>query len=221
MPIIKGLDKLVKYNDRSIKDLTTTPTAAGGGGAGALVHIKTLTASGDSTLSFVNGTDGVVLDDTYPIYKFEFINIHPSGSGSEFMVGFRDGGTNFDATNTCTIYYGYNFENDAGTAFEYNTSEDNAQVAGFQKLTGAAQIGTDNDESASGEMTLFNPSSTTFVKHFISNVNYVSDDADPHFVSNYVAGYCNVTAAIDAVQFKLDTNNIQLGTIKLYGISDS
>jgi len=70
-------------------------------------------------------------------------------------------------------------------------------------------------------MTLFNPSSTTFVKHFISNVNYVSDDADPHFVSNYVAGYCNVTAAIDAVQFKLDTNNIQLGTIKLYGISDS
>ena len=91
MPIIKGLDKLVKYNDRSIKDLTTTPTAAGGGGAGALVHIKTLTASGDSTLSFVNGTDGVVLDDTYPIYKFEFINIHPSGSGSEFMVGFRDG----------------------------------------------------------------------------------------------------------------------------------
>ena len=221
MPIIKGLDKLVKYNDRSIKDLTTTPTAAGGGGAGALVHIKTLTASGDSTLSFVNGTDGVVLDDTYPIYKFEFINIHPSGSGSEFQVGFRDGSTAYDATNTTTIWYAYNFENDAGTAFEYNTSEDNAQVAGFQKLTGAAQIGTDNDESASGEMTLFNPSSTTFVKHFISNVNYVSDDADPHFVSNYVAGYCNVTAAIDAVQFKLDTNNIQLGTIKLYGISDS
>ena len=221
MPIIKGLDKLVKYNDRSIKDLTTTPTAAGGGGAGALVHIKTLTASGDSTLSFVNGTDGVVLDDTYPIYKFEFINIHPSGSGSEFQVGFRDGSTAYDATNTTTIWYAYNFENDAGTAFEYNTSEDNAQVAGFAKITGAAQIGTDNDESGSGEMFLFNPSSTTFVKHFISNVNYVSDDADPHFVSNYVAGYCNVTAAIDAVQFKLDTNNIQLGTIKLYGISDS
>jgi len=188
---------------------------------GSMTLIKTLTASNSATLSFVHGSGGVVLDNTYPIYKFEFINIHPSGSGSEFQVGFRDGGTNFDATNTCTIWYAYNFENDAGTAFEYNTSEDNAQVAGFQKLTGAAQIGTDNDESASGEMTLFNPSSTTFVKHFISNVNYVSDDADPHFVSNYVAGYCNVTAAIDAVQFKLDTNNIQLGTIKLYGISDS
>jgi len=188
---------------------------------GSMTLIKTLTASNSATLSFVHGSGGVVLDNTYPIYKFEFINIHPSGSGSEFQVGFRDGGTNFDATNTCTIWYAYNFENDAGTAFEYNTSEDNAQVAGFQNLTGAAQIGTDNDESASGEMTLFNPSSTTFVKHFISNVNYVSDDADPHFVTNHVAGYCNVTAAIDAVQFKLDTNNIQLGTIKLYGISDS
>jgi len=188
---------------------------------GSMTLIKTLTASNSATLSFVHGSGGVVLDNTYPIYKFEFINIHPSGSGSEFQVGFRDGSTAYDATNTTTIWYAYNFENDAGTAFEYNTSEDNAQVAGFQNLTGAAQIGTDNDESASGEMTLFNPSSTTFVKHFISNVNYVSDDADPHFVSNYVAGYCNVTAAIDAVQFKLDTNNIQLGTIKLYGISDS
>ena len=188
---------------------------------GSMTLIKTLTASNSATLSFVHGSGGVVLDNTYPIYKFEFINIHPSGSGSEFQVGFRDGGTNFDATNTCTIWYAYNFENDAGTAFEYNTSEDNAQVAGFQKLTGAAQIGTDNDESASGEMTLFNPSSTTFVKHFISNVNYVSDDGDTHFVTNHVGGYCNVTAAIDAVQFKLDTNNIASGVIKLYGIKDS
>ena len=188
---------------------------------GSMTLIKTLTASNSATLSFVHGSGGVVLDNTYPIYKFEFINIHPSGSGSEFQVGFRDGSTAYDATNTTTIWYAYNFENDAGTAFEYNTSEDNAQVAGFQKLTGAAQIGTDNDESASGEMTLFNPSSTTFVKHFISNVNYVSDDGDPHFVTNHVGGYCNVTAAIDAVQFKLDTNNIASGVIKLYGIKDS
>jgi len=188
---------------------------------GSMTLIKTLTASNSATLSFVHGSGGVVLDNTYPIYKFEFINIHPSGSGSEFQVGFRDGSTAYDATNTTTIWYAYNFENDAGTAFEYNTSEDNAQVAGFQKLTGAAQIGTDNDESASGEMTLFNPSSTTFVKHFISNVNYVSDDGDTHFVTNHVGGYCNVTAAIDAVQFKLDTNNIASGVIKLYGIKDS
>jgi len=188
---------------------------------GSLVHIKTLTASSSATLSFVHGTDGVVLDSTYPIYKFEFINIHPSGGGSEFMVGFRDGGTDYDATKTTTVFYTYHMEDDSATTLTYNSSEDLAQSTAFQKLTTAAQIGTDNDESASGSMTLFNPSSTTFVKHFISNVNYVSDDATTHFVSNYVAGYCNVTAAIDAVQFKLDTNNMQFGTIKLYGIKDS
>ena len=221
MPIIKGLDKLIKYNDRSIKDLTTTPAAAGGGGTGALVHIKTLTASGDTTLSFVNGTDGVVLDDTYPIYKFEFINIHPSGAGSEFQVGFRDGDTAYDATKTTTVFYSYHMENDSNTTLTYNTSEDLAQSTAFQDLTVASQIGTDNDESASGEMILFNPSSTTFVKHFMSQTNYVADDAVTLGVNSYVAGYCNVTAAIDAVQFKLDTNDMQFGTIKLYGIKDS
>ena len=188
---------------------------------GSMTLIKTLTASNSATLSFVHGSGGVVLDNTYPIYKFEFINIHPSGSGSEFQVGFRDGSTAYDATNTTTIWYAYNFENDAGTAFEYNTSEDNAQVAGFAKITGAAQIGLDNDESASGSMLLFNPSSTVFVKHFISRVNFVSNDGDPHFVSNHVAGYVNVTAAIDAVQFKMASGNISTGIIKLYGIKDS
>jgi hypothetical protein len=188
---------------------------------GSMVHIKTLTASGDTTLSFVNGTDGVVLDDTYPIYKFEFINIHPSGAGSEFQVGFRDGGTDYDATKTTSVFYSYHMENDSATTLTYNTSEDLAQSTAFQDLTVASQIGTDNDESASGQMYLFNPSSTTFVKHFMSETNYVADDAITLGVNCHVAGYCNVTAAIDAVRFQLDTNNIQSGTIKLYGIKDS
>ena len=191
-------------------------------GLGSMVLIKTIAiTSAVGTVSFVNGASGVVLDSTYPIYKFELTNIHPSGGGSELMVGFRDGSTAYDATNNTSMYYTYNFENDSAATLDYNSSEDNAQVAGFAKITGAAQIGTDNDESASGEMFLFNPSSTVFVKHFLSHVNYVSDDANTHFVSNFVGGYVNVTAAIDAVQFKLDTNNISTGIIKLYGIKDS
>jgi hypothetical protein len=197
--------------------------AASGGGGGVWTLIKTLTASSSSTLSFVNGTDGVVLDSTYPIYRFSFINIHPSAGGSEFQVGFRDGGTDYDATKTTTVFYAYHFEGDQATAFEYNTSEDLSQSTAFQDLTVASQIGTDNDECASGSMTLFNPSSTTFAKHFMSRINYVDDTADPAPISIVcnVAGYCNVTAAIDAVQFKLDTNNIQSGKIKLYGMKDS
>jgi len=212
---------LVKYNDRSLRNLTTVPAAVTGNSPGALVHIKTLTASSSSTLSFVDGSDSVVLDNTYPIYKFEFINIHPSGSGSEFQVGFRDGGTDYDATKTTTAFYAYHAEDDSATTLTYNTSEDLAQSTAFQDLTVASQIGTDNDESASGYMYLFNPSSTTFVKHFMSETNYASDDGTPFSMNCYIAGYCNVTAAIDAVQFKLDTNNIQSGTIKLYGIKDS
>jgi hypothetical protein len=200
---------LVKHNNNSISSITTPGSLA----QGKMTLISSQTASDSASISFTSG-----IDSTYPIYKFEFINIHPSGAGSEFQVGFRDGGTDYDATKTTTVFYAYHMEDDSATTLTYNSSEDLAQSTAFQDLTTAAQIGTDNDESASGEMYLFNPSSTTFVKHFISNVNYVSDDATTHFVTNYVAGYCNVTAAIDAVQFKLDTNNIQSGTIKLYGI---
>jgi len=190
-------------------------------GLGAQVLIKTIAiTSAVGTVSFVNGASGVVLDSTYPIYKFELTNIHPSAA-SEFQVGFRDGSTAYDATNTTSMWYVYHFENDSAVALDYNSSEDNAQVAGFAKITGAAQIGLDNDESASGSMLLFNPSSTVFVKHFISRVNFVSNDGDPHFVSNHVAGYVNVTAAIDAVQFKMASGNISTGIIKLYGIKDS
>ena len=190
---------------------------------GAMIHIKTLTASSSGTLSFVHGASSVVLDNTYKEYMFIFSSMHPATDSAHFQVGFRDGGTDYDATKTTTVFYAYHFEGDQGTAFEYNTSEDLAQSTAFQDLTVASQIGTDNDECASGEMTLFNPSSTTFVKHFMSRINYVDDTSDPSPISVvcHVAGYCNVTAAIDAVQFKLDTNDMQFGTIKLYGILDS
>ena len=89
---------------------------------GSMVLIKTLTASSSSTLSFVHGSNGVVLDNTYPAYKFVFINIHPSGAGSEFQVGFRDGGTDYDATKTTTVFYAYHFEGDQATTLDYNTS---------------------------------------------------------------------------------------------------
>jgi len=208
---------LVKYNNNSISAVSSVASMP----SGALVPIKTLTASSSSTLSFVHGSSDVVLDSTYPIYLFKFINIHPSGAGSEFQVGFRDGGTDYDATKTTTAFYSYHAENDSATTLTYNSSEDLAQSTAFQNLTVASQIGIDNDESASGQMYLFNPSSTTFVKHFMSETNYASNDDPPFSMNCYIAGYCNVTAAIDAVQFKLDTNNIQSGTIKLYGIKDS
>ena len=209
---------LVKYNNNSLSSVTSAARFP----SGAMAHIKTLTASSSSTLSFVDGSSDVVLDSTYPIYLFKFINIHPSGGGSEFQVNFSaDTGSNYNVTKTTTAFYAYHREDGGSTTFTYNSSEDLAQSTAFQDLTVASQIGTDNDESASGSMFLYSPSSTTFVKHFISETNYVSDDSTPFSMNCYIAGYANTTSAIDAVRFQLDTNNMQSGTIKLYGIKDS
>ena len=204
---------LVKYNNNSISAVTSAASIP----SGAMTLIKTLTASSSSTLSFVDGSSDVVLDSTYPIYKFEFINMHPATNNVGFSVNFRDGGTSYDATKTTTAFRAYNAENNEGAALEYETGRDLAQSTSAQKLT--TSTGNDNDKSVSGTLHLFNPSSTTFVKHFIAQVSTLS--SDNYNYNNFTAGYCNVTAAIDGVQFTMSSGNIDAGTIKLYGIKDS
>ena len=185
---------------------------------GSMTHIKTLTASSSATLSFVHGTDGVVLDSTYPIYKFEFINIHNSAE-SIFQVNFRDGGTAYDATKTTTYFYAYAAENDGEAGLIYSAADDLAQSTDPQRI--ARSYGIENDESISGELILYNPSSTVSVKHFISSGNYVDVSGSPLSIRFQIGGYCNVTAAIDGVQFSCASGNIDAGKIKLYGIKDS
>ena len=216
---------LTKYNYNSF-DVTpmASSTLAFNSGAnglttmspGAMTLIKTLTASSDSTLSFVDGASDVVLDNTYPIYKFVFTNVHPETDAQRFTVNFRDGGSNYDATKTTTRFLAYHTEGDS-TGLSYETGEDVAQGTGVQNLTGG--LGNGNDESASGELWLFNPSSTTYMKHFIARTNYYHKDNGSEDV--FVAGYCNVTAAIDGVQFAMASGDIDAGTFKLYGIKDS
>ena len=204
---------LVKYNNNSISAVTSAAAIP----SGAMTLIKTLTASSSSTLSFVDGSSDVVLDNTYPIYLFKFINMHPATNGVDFSVGFRDGGTDYDAVKTTTSFYAYHRENDETPALGYSTGTDLAQSTAFEQL--GADTGNDNDQCHSGEMYLFNPSSTTFVKHFISVGN--SMHADDYMQNHYHAGYINTATAIDAVQFKFSSGNTDSGTIKLYGIKDS
>jgi len=184
---------------------------------GAMTLIKTLTASSSGTLSFVNGASGVVIDGTYKEYVFKIINIHPSASAS-FLVGFRDGGSNYDATKTTTYFRAYHQENAGGGVLAYDASFDHANQTGFQDLTADSVI-ADNDSGISGTLQLFGPSSTTFVKHFMANINSIKAGSSPEMKDSYTAGYCNVTAAIDGVQFKFDSGNIDSGIIKMYGIT--
>ena len=189
---------------------------------GAMTLIKTLTASSDSTLSFVHGSSDVVLDSTYPVYLFKFINVHPSSTdvnGESFKFNFSvDSGSNYNVSKTSTHFYAIHTEADS-TAFGYYAGGDLANGTGDQILT--AELGGGNDESVSGELYLFNPSSTTFVKNFISRVSeYRASDG---VANNYVSGYGNTTSAINAVQFSMirSGETIQSGTFKLYGIKDS
>ena len=180
---------------------------------GALTHIKTLTASSSSDLTFVHGSASVVLDGTYKEYIFKYYDIHPSAN-SMLSVNFRDGGTNYDATKTSTFFEAYQNEAGTSTSLAYVTDYDLAQSTGIQRL---GYVGTENDESLAGTMHVFDPASTTFVKHFMSEVHgYHSSDLA---INTFVSGYCNVTAAIDGVQFSMNTGNIDSGTIKLYGVS--
>ena len=184
--------------------------------SGKMTLIKTLTASSSATLSFVDGAASVVLDGTYDEYVFKFYDIHPSTSGGQLTINFRDGDSAYDATKTTTVFDAYHKEDGSSPALAYNTSKDLAQSTSAQILT--VDTINDNDASTSGIVTLYNPSSTTFVKHFIGDSQGMGDGSPPYSHRRIVAGYANVTAAIDGVQFAMSSGNIDSGVIKLYGI---
>jgi len=185
------------------------------GAAGCLRLIKTLTASSDGNLSFVDGSSDVVFDSTYKEYLFIFNDIHPSASDPNF--GFQvDTGTNtsYNQTITSTYFAGYHTEDGGTAALAYITGQDQGQGSGFQTL--ADQIGNGNDESCAGYLHIFNPSSATFVKHFIARCQgYNGSD---YSTDLYCSGYFNTATALTRVQFKFSSGDIDAGTIQLFGV---
>ena len=194
-------------DDRSMASITSLPSGVSGS---SLVLISEQTASSSANITFDSG-----IDSTYKEYIFKFIDIHMATSDASLTVNFRDGGSNYDATKTTTFFRTYHHEGGSAQALTYSTSADLAQSTGVQKLSKSG-IGNDDDHSACGIVQLFDPSNTTFVKHFLSNCHvYHKDDYSQRLL---VAGYANVTAAIDGVQFGSSSGNIDAGTIKMYGV---
>jgi len=189
--------------------------AMSAGFGGAMTFIKKLTASSSGTLSFVDGSSSVVLDNTYKEYLFTFNNMHPATDMVDFQFQVNSsGGSGFNETITSTYFRAYHTEAD-GTGFGYYSGGDLAQGTGFQMLSD--DWGNANDESLSGYLRFFNPSSTTFVKHFEGRIIQVHGDEAAW--TGRMAGYINTTSAIDEVQFKASSGNIDAGDICLYGIS--
>tara|TARA_Y100000004_G_scaffold110212_1_gene123632 strand:+ start:1935 stop:2540 length:606 start_codon:yes stop_codon:yes gene_type:complete len=199
---------LLFAKNNSLSAVTQLPASVSGGG---LNLISTQTASDSASISFTSG-----LDSTYKEYIFRFYDIHPATDSQDFQFqGNASGGSGYNETMTTTHFLAQHAEDDSYSSLEYSGSRDLAQSTSFATLSGG--VGNDNDQSLSGFLHLFNPSSTTFIKHFMSNVQ-ISQSSN-YSVNSYSAGYFNTTSAIDEIQFKFASGNIDAGTIKLYGVT--
>ena len=198
---------IVKLNNRGVKNATAFGSITG---LGNLVFISRSTASSSASVSITSG-----ISSTYKEYIFMFNNIHPA-SASNFTFNLSaDSGSNYNVTKTTSVFYYYHQESGSDAGGGYVTSLDLAQSTAYQPL---GNIEADNDTSLSGVLHLFEPSSTTFVKHFVSRVNVVYPATTDYTSDYYIAGYGNTTSAIDAIDFKMASGNIDSGTIDMYGV---
>ena len=174
-----------------------------------LIQTQTLSSAADS-IDFTSN-----IDSTYKEYIFKYTNIHPA-SVAQLSINFRDGSTAFDASKASTAINPYHVENDSAATVIYRTAWDLANSTSDQII--AQELGNGADESANGYLCLFEPSSTTFVKHFIGVTDYYQQFGGGGPFQVYYAGYCNTTTAIDGVTFKMSSGQIESGTIKMYGV---
>lgn len=185
------------------------PFSSNATGTGSLTLISSQTASASSSISFTSG-----IDSTYDEYVFKFIDCHPSSDSVNFTFNLSsDGGSNYNVTKTTTLFHAEHAESDSDATLTYRTGEDLAQSSAYQYL---GYQGADNDQVICGELKLFSPSSTTYVKHFIAKI---SNQHPSDYARNiYMAGYGNTTSAINAIDFKFSSGNIDDGTILMYGV---
>jgi len=194
-------------NDKSMSNITALPS---GVSAKSLILLSTQTASSSAAISFTSN-----IDSTYKEYVFKFIDIHPATNDANFSFNMSaDSGSNYNVTKTTTFFKANHDEAGSSTDLSYYTSGDIAQGTGFQNIS--MGVGSDNDQCTVGYLHLFDPSSTTFVKHFITRT-HTTESSDIAW-SGFTAGYGNTTSAVDAVQFKFSSGNVDAGTIKMYGV---
>ena len=199
---------LLFAKNNSLSAVTALPASVSGGG---LNLISSQTASSSATISFTSG-----IDSTYDQYIFKFININAGTSDTRLeLKGSTNTGSSYGITKTTTAFQVSHGEDDSYTAFAYVTSSDLAQSTSGQRILNQG-MGNSADDNLSGEMFLFNPSSTSFVKHFI--IRTIQNDKNPGANDSFIAGYFNTTSAIDAIQFAQSSGNFN-GTIKLYGVT--
>ena len=183
---------------------------AGTSAAGDVVLIQSQTASSDATINFTSG-----IDSTYGEYIFRFYNIHPETDSQAFTFqGSIDGGSNYNVAMTTSNFRAGHREGDTFAAVGYKTDQDQAQGTAYQNFI--YDIDNDADSNTAGELHIFNPASTTFVKHFYARFSGLYSSAGNF--DSYTAGYFNTTSAINAISFKFASGDIDVGTLKMWGV---
>ena len=196
---------LIKLKNNALNNLTSFEGSAS---LGDMVFISSATASSSASIEFSLGS--------YKEYKFFFVNMHPSVDEATFQFNFStDSGSNYNVTKTTTAFRAYHDEGNTATALAYHPQQDLAQSTGFQTI--GFGIGFDNDQSLSGSMSVFNPSSATFVKHFMSNSNLYEDGN--FSIQQFIAGYANTTSALTNIKFQMASGNIDDGKILMFGLN--
>ena len=200
---------IVTLNNRALKDATAVGTTTG---LGNLVFISRATASSSSSLSITSG-----IDSTYKEYIFFFNNMHPATDNVSFQFNGTDDTSShsFDITKTTTAFQAYHSESDAEASLGYRGNDDVAQGTGYHTLMN--QVSNDADANIAGYLHLFEPSNTTFVKHFLARIS--GNNEDNHAQDGFSGGYFNTTAAITGLDFKFSSGNIDSGTIDMYGVN--
>jgi len=203
---------LVKHNNNSLTNITALPSAVP---TGKMTLLSTATASSSASLSF----DSTYINSDYLIYKFEFINIHLANNDISFQMNFStDNGSSYNVAKTTTYFRARHSENGSTADLAYTGGFDLAQGTGNQVLADSIQT-TSSDESICGTFQLFNPSSTAYVKHFLSRFSSYAAIGSGE-IEVHCAGYGNTTSAINAIKFVAESGNIDAGQIKLYGLAN-
>lgn len=200
---------LIKLKNNALDNLTSF---TGSASLGDMVFISSATASSSASIEFDLGS--------YKEYKFFFVNMHPQNNNVNLTLNFStDSGSNYNVTKTTTFFRAYHLEDNSDAGLGYVASCDLAQSTGEQFITETLGLSNENDSSLSGELSIFNPSSTTYVKHFISNINHTKIGDSMVSINAYMAGYANTTSALTNIRFKMGSGNIDDGKILMFGLN--
>ena len=171
--------------------------------------LSTTVASGDMTIEITD------LTNEYAMYKFVWTGLAPATESTTklFMRTDSDNGASFDAGTSDYAWSNHRISMTGSPAHDPEGDNSDSEM----QINGNDALGTNANELMDIEITCFNPSGTEYTK-FKWEGTYFDSAATP--LGNHImgAGVRLSAADVDAVQFLYSTGNIEVGTLKVYGV---